>query len=150
MIYRHNRTSVARRVFYVVRIYPLLGNGPINIYSQQQKTVFSMGSLPRSYLEDSHSFKLRVQLWSINQRTAEAKESPLLNSLPENVYWRYLRRIAIVESSYQVKTSEGRQRRLGIEWFVMWKSTRMLQLFLANACKWPMNLFTDPSPISSH
>jgi hypothetical protein len=33
---RNNRTSVARGVFYVVRIYPLLGNGPINTFPLRQ------------------------------------------------------------------------------------------------------------------
>jgi hypothetical protein len=33
--------------------HPLLGNGPINRYSLQQKTVFSVGSVPRNYKRHS-------------------------------------------------------------------------------------------------
>jgi hypothetical protein len=46
----------------VVRIYPLLRNGPINMHSRQLKTVFSVGSVPRSFLEDSGRHKqLRIE-----------------------------------------------------------------------------------------
>jgi hypothetical protein len=46
----------------VVRLYPLLGNRPINTHSRQQKTEFSVESVPRSYLEDSRRYKqLRVE-----------------------------------------------------------------------------------------
>jgi hypothetical protein len=42
--------------------HPLLGNGSINTHSRHQKTVFSVGSMPRSYLEDSVRYKhLRVE-----------------------------------------------------------------------------------------
>jgi hypothetical protein len=40
----------------VVRIYPLLGNGPINTQSSQQKKVFSVVSVPRAYLEDNRCY----------------------------------------------------------------------------------------------
>jgi hypothetical protein len=33
----------------VVRMYTLLGNGAINTHSRQQKTVFSVVSVPRNY-----------------------------------------------------------------------------------------------------
>jgi hypothetical protein len=80
------RASVARGVLYVIRIYPLLGNGPINTHSLQQKTVFSVGSVPRGYLEDNRCYKqLSVQLWSANQRATEAEESPSLRFVPGNV-----------------------------------------------------------------
>jgi hypothetical protein len=67
-----------KRCFYVVHIHPLLGKSPINTHSQQ-KTVFSVGSVPRSYLEENLHYKqLRVQLLSVNQRATEAEESPSL------------------------------------------------------------------------
>jgi hypothetical protein len=50
------------------------------------ETVFSVWSMPRSYLEDKRRYKeLRVQLWSVNQLATEAEESPLLRFVPENV-----------------------------------------------------------------
>jgi hypothetical protein len=71
--------------------------------------VFSVGSVPRSYLEDNRRYKssfegwqlrgvlqgrlktdgviveLRVQLWNVNQWAAEAEESPLIRIVPGNV-----------------------------------------------------------------
>jgi hypothetical protein len=74
---RNDTISVARGVFYAVRIYLMLGKRLINTHSRQQKTVFSVGSVPRSYIEDSRRYKqLSVQLWSVNQRATEAEESP--------------------------------------------------------------------------
>jgi hypothetical protein len=43
-------------VFSVWLICPLLGNGPINMHSWQQKKVFCMGSMLRAYLEDSRCY----------------------------------------------------------------------------------------------
>jgi hypothetical protein len=52
--------------------------------------------------------ELRVQLWSVNQRATEAEESALFRFVTR----KHCRGIAIVESGYQVKTSESRLRRL--------------------------------------
>jgi hypothetical protein len=37
--------------------HPLLGNGPINKHSLQQKKVFSLESVSRSYLADNRSYR---------------------------------------------------------------------------------------------
>jgi hypothetical protein len=55
--------------------------------------------------------QLRVQLWSVNQRSAEAEGLPLLRFVTR----KHCRGIATVESGYQVKTSESRLRRLSGE-----------------------------------
>jgi hypothetical protein len=55
--------------------------------------------------------------------------------------------IAIVESCYQVKTSESRLGRLSVEWLVVWKSAIILQLFVVTTCKWSIILFTNPYPV---
>jgi hypothetical protein len=79
----NNRTRVARGVFYVVRIYTLLGKGPINTHYWQHNTVYSLGPVLRSYLQDNRRYKqlsweLRVQLRIVNPPTTEAEEYPLL------------------------------------------------------------------------
>jgi hypothetical protein len=60
-------------------VHVLLGYGTINTHSLQQKKVFSVGSMPRRFLEDnrrySQSIEMRVQVWRVNQRTTE--ESPV-------------------------------------------------------------------------
>jgi ribosomal protein L20A (L18A) len=55
--------------------------------------------------------QLRVQLWSVNQRTTEAK----LRYQKMSSEVRHCSGIAIVESCYQVWTSESRLRRLSVE-----------------------------------
>jgi hypothetical protein len=60
------------------------------------------------------------------------------------------RGIAIVESCHQAMTSESRLRRLSMEWFVVWKSAIVLQLFVVTTCKWFIKLFTNPYPVYSH
>jgi hypothetical protein len=66
--------------------------------------------------------QMRVQLWSVKQQATEAEESPLLRFVTR----KHCRAIAIVESGYQVKTSESRLRRLSVECYVMWKSAIVL------------------------
>jgi hypothetical protein len=64
-----------QQVYFTVlwHVNPLLGNGPISMYSWQQKKVFSMGSVPRSYLEGNRRYRsqLRNHLGSVNQWTTE-------------------------------------------------------------------------------
>jgi hypothetical protein len=55
--------------------------------------------------------QLRIQLRSVNERGTEAEESSLLRFVTR----KHCRGIAIVESCYQVKTSESRLRRLSVE-----------------------------------
>jgi hypothetical protein len=61
--------------------------------------------------------QLRVQLWSVNQRTTEAEESPLLRfaTSTRKRLVKILQRKDIVESGYQVTTSGKRLRRLSVE-----------------------------------
>jgi hypothetical protein len=50
---RTQQNKVARGTFYVVRIYPLLGNGPKNTHSWQQRRCFTLGpcrGIVRSYV----------------------------------------------------------------------------------------------------
>jgi hypothetical protein len=62
------------------------------------------------------ALQLRVQLWSVNQWATEAEESPLLRfATGKRLMKIFHRRIAIVESGYQVKTIEIRLRRLSVE-----------------------------------
>jgi hypothetical protein len=76
------------------------------------ETVFSVWFVLRSYPEDNQRYKdLRVQIWSVNRRAAEAEESPLLRFVTR----KHCRGISIVEICYQVKTSESRLRRLSME-----------------------------------
>jgi hypothetical protein len=50
--------------------YPLLGNGPINTHSWQQKTVFSVGSLPRSY-KRAQAVVVQVRIEGVQRSTTE-------------------------------------------------------------------------------
>jgi hypothetical protein len=60
----------------------LLGNGTLNRLCQEYSLCFPLGPcsvvIRESSSEPGSSVELRVQLWSVNQRTTEAEESPLL------------------------------------------------------------------------
>jgi hypothetical protein len=106
------------------------------------------GGVPCGSASRLHDSADRVQLrewvqcsWGfscgVNQRATEEEESPLL---------RHCRGISIAESCYQVKTSESRLRRLSVEWFVVWKSAIVLQLFVVTTFRRSINLFINPEP----
>jgi hypothetical protein len=59
--------------------------------------------------------QLRVQVWSVNQRATEAEESPSLRFVTRKRLAKIRQRNAIVDSGYQVKTSESILRRLSVE-----------------------------------
>jgi hypothetical protein len=59
--------------------------------------------------------QLRVQLWSVSQRATEDERSPLPRYATSKCLVKTLKRIAIVESCYLVKTSESRLRRLNVD-----------------------------------
>jgi hypothetical protein len=88
---------------------------------------------------------MRTQLWSVNQRATEAEEPPLLRFVTR----KHCRGIT-TESSYQVKTSESRLRRLSVKWFLVWKSAKLLHLFVVTTCKWTTNLLTNLNTVYSH
>jgi hypothetical protein len=88
--------------------------------------VFSVGFVNSGYkgveFWSWQLFQLSVQLWSVNQRTTEAEESRPLRFVMRKRLVKTGRGIAIVESCYQVKTSENRLRRLSVEWLIVGKS----------------------------
>jgi hypothetical protein len=64
--------------------------------------------LPKSTIGDVIvEWNVKVQPQRSHGVTTEAEEYPLLNSSPGNVWGIQYRRVAIVESCYQVTTSEA-------------------------------------------
>jgi hypothetical protein len=59
--------------------------------------------------------QLRVQLWSVNQRAAEAEESPLLRFVTRKRLVKTVQRNRHCGERLPTKTSEGRLRRLSVE-----------------------------------
>jgi hypothetical protein len=58
---------------------PLLCNGTVKTLLQQQRVcVFCVVCAEEFFKIIGATVKLRIQLWSVNQRTTEAEESPLL------------------------------------------------------------------------
>jgi hypothetical protein len=68
-------------------------------------------SRPTVFCSES-AVQLRVRLCSVSQRAEEAGGSPLLRFVTRKRPVETLQRNAIVESCYQVKTSESRLGRL--------------------------------------
>jgi hypothetical protein len=60
------------------------------------------------------------------------------------IQWTQCRGIAIVESCYPVDWEDS------AEWFVAWKSVRMLYFSVVKTCKWPINPITNRNPIYRH
>jgi ribosomal protein L20A (L18A) len=87
---------------------------------------------------------LKVQLWSVNQRTMEADEPPLLRFVTWKRLVKTLQRNSILESCYQITTSESRLRRLSVE------IRNSVITICSYDLKWSINLFTDLNPIYSH
>jgi hypothetical protein len=55
---------------WTIEGHPLLGNGPINTQSWQQKTVFTVGSVPRSY-KIAQSDVVQIRIEGAQRNTAE-------------------------------------------------------------------------------